>query len=125
MRITLHLCKMFRINKVGRDFSSSVTFSDLPVVAEASTQRDGDGGQVGHLVAVAVHPAVPPGAHRLWGQTRAARVLLRARPHGHTSLTGRDPNKDWLVLFACEFAGILCVCVYLCVCVCCVPPGTF
>jgi hypothetical protein len=72
------------------------TFGDLPVLAEAPTQRDGDGGQVGHLVAVAVHSAVPPGADPLGGQAGTAGGLLQAGPLGPTALTG-DNTKGRLV----------------------------
>lgn len=59
-----------------RFVSEDPTFRDLPVVSEPPAQRDGDGWQVGHVVAVAVHAAVPSGADRLWGQTGAVEARV-------------------------------------------------
>lgn len=53
------------------------TFSDLPVVAETPAQGHGDGWKVGHVVAVAVHAAVPTGTDRLWGQAGAVEARVR------------------------------------------------
>lgn len=71
-----------------------VTFGDLPVVAESPAQRDGDGRQVGHGVAVAVHPAVSSRADRLRRQTGAAlEARVRDAPHGSTSVTARGEKN--------------------------------
>lgn len=56
------------------------TFGDLPVVAETPAQGHGDGREVGHVVAVAVHAAVPPGADRLRGQAGAVEARVRDAP---------------------------------------------
>ena len=61
--------------------SEKLTFRDLPVVCESSAQWDCDRGQVGHGVAVAVHPAVPTRADRLWGQAGAVEARVRHAPH--------------------------------------------
>lgn len=55
----------------------ALTFSDLPVVAQTATQGHGDGGEVGHVVAVAVHAAVAPRANRLWGRAGAVEARVR------------------------------------------------
>ena len=56
--------------------SESVTFGDLPVAGESSTQRDGNRWQVSHMVAVAVHAAVSSRADCLRGQTGAVRARV-------------------------------------------------
>lgn len=68
-------------------YSWNLTFRDLPVVAETPAQRDGDRREVGHVVAVAVHAAVPSGADRLWGQTGAVELRVWDVPPGCTAVT--------------------------------------
>lgn len=62
------------------NFFMKPTFGDLPVVAETPAQGHGDGREVGHVVAVAVHAAVPPGADRLRGQAGAVEARVRDAP---------------------------------------------
>lgn len=64
----------------------NLTFRDLPVVGESSTQRDGDGRQVSHGVAEAVHPAVSSRAERLWGKTGAVEARVGDAPHRRTTV---------------------------------------
>ena len=68
----------------------TLTFRDLPVVSESSTQRDGDGGQVGHLVAVGVHSTVSSRADWLWGQTGAVEARVWDGPHCCTTVAAEQ-----------------------------------
>lgn len=77
------------------------TFGDLPVVAETPAQGHGDGREVGHVVAVAVHAAVPPGADRLRGQAGAVEARVRdAPPCSAAAVAARRKEKkkvSWIV----------------------------
>lgn len=66
--------------------SDDLTFSDLPVVVQSSTQRDGNGRQVRHGVTVAVHSAVSSRADRLRGQAGAVEAGVGDAPHCCTTV---------------------------------------
>lgn len=67
-----------------------LTFRDLPDVVEPAAQRDGDGRHVGHVVAVAVHPAVSSGADRLQGRTGAVETRVRDAPHRRAAVATEE-----------------------------------
>lgn len=77
-------------------FSENSTFCDLSVVRESAAQRDGDRRQVGYVVAVAVHSAVPAWADCLRGQTGAVEARIWEAPNRCASITvGHRRWRQW------------------------------